>query len=101
MICLPNLDILGPPIGDYLFCAHFIAERCAQAKKLLSVLLEMADSDLHVVISLLQICGEFCMLVHISRTTPPSLSSEALRAFDGETRSCFSACLAAVVMNVA
>ena len=99
--CLPNLDILGAPIGDYLFCAHFISERCAQAKKLLSVLLEMADSDLHVVISLLQICGEFCTLVHISRTTPPSLSSEALCAFDGETRSCFSACLAADVTDVA
>ena len=27
--CLPNLDILGAPIGDYLFCAHFIAESCA------------------------------------------------------------------------
>ena len=40
---------------DYLFCAHFIAERRAQAKKLLSVLLEMADSELHVAISLLRI----------------------------------------------
>ena len=84
-----------------LFCAHFIAERCAQAKKLLSVLLEMADSALHVAISLLRICGGFCKLVHISRTTPPSLFSEALHAFDGETRSCFSACLAADVMDAA
>ena len=42
------LDILGAPIGDYLFCAHLIAERCGQAKKLLFVLLVMADSDLHV-----------------------------------------------------
>ena len=99
--CLPNVDILGAPIGDYLFCAHFIAERCAQAKKLLSALLEMADSDLHVAISLLRICGGFCKLVHILRTTPPSLSSEALRAFDGETRSCFSACLAADVTDAA
>ena len=48
--CLPNLHIIGASIEDYLFCAHFIAERCAQAKKLLSVLLEMADSDLHVAI---------------------------------------------------
>ncbi|KAL5457666.1 hypothetical protein EMCRGX_G034950 [Ephydatia muelleri] len=71
------------------------------AKKLLSVLLEMADSDLHVAISLLRICGGFCKLVHVSRTTPPSLSSEALRAFDGETRSCFSACLAADVTDAA
>ena len=73
--CLPHLDILGAPIGDYLFCAHFISERCAQAKILLFVLLEMADSDLHVAISLLRICGGFCKLVHILRTTPPSLSS--------------------------
>ena len=61
----------------------------------------MADSDLHVAISLLRICGGFCKLVHVSRTTPPSLSSEALRAFDGETRSCFSACLAADVTDAA
>ena len=61
----------------------------------------MADSDLHVAISLLRICGGFCKLVHISRTTPPSLSSEALRTFDGETRSCFSACLAADVTDAA
>ena len=61
----------------------------------------MADSDLHVAISLLQICGGFCKLVHISRITPPSQSSEALHAFDGETRSCFSACLAADVTDSA
>ena len=72
---------------------------CAQAKKLLSVLLELADSDLHVTFSLLRICGGFCKLVHISRTTHPSLSSEALGAFDGETRFCFSACLAADVTD--
>ncbi|KAL5484658.1 hypothetical protein EMCRGX_G021194 [Ephydatia muelleri] len=64
-------------------------------------LMELADSDLHVAISLLRICGGFCKLVHISRTTPPSLSSEALHAFDGETRSCFSACLAADVTDAA
>ncbi|KAL5482057.1 hypothetical protein EMCRGX_G022338 [Ephydatia muelleri] len=78
-----------------------LAVRCAQAKKLLSVLLEMADSDLHVATSLLRICGGFCKLVHISRTTPTSPSSEALCAFDGETRSCFSACLAADVTDAA
>ena len=55
----------------------------------------------HLAISLLRICGGFCKLVHISRTTPPSLSSEALHAFDGETRSCFSACLAADVKDAA
>ena len=52
-------------------------------------------------ISLLRICGGFCTLPHISRTTLPSLPSEALRAFDGETRSCFSACLAADVTDAA
>ena len=41
----------------------------------------------------------FCKLVHITRTPPPNLSSESLRAFDGETRSCFSACLAADVTD--
>ena len=34
----PNLDILGAPIGDYLFCSKFFAGKCAVAKKLLSSL---------------------------------------------------------------
>ena len=71
---LPNFDILGVPIGDYLHCTHLIEEKISQAKVLLSTLVEVVAADLHVAISLLQICGSFCKLVHLARTTPPSLS---------------------------
>ena len=31
---LPNLDILGALVGDYLHCSKFIADKCAESKKL-------------------------------------------------------------------
>ena len=40
-----NLDILGAPIGDYL---HFIAGSCAESRKLLSGLVDVAAVDLQV-----------------------------------------------------
>ena len=55
----------------------------------------MAETDLHVAVSLLRICGSYCKLVHLARTTPPSLSCESLKFFDGEVRRCFSTCIAA------
>ena len=65
---LPNIDILGVPIGDYLHCARLIEEKISQAKVLLSALAEVAAADLHVAASLLRMCG--CKLVHLARTTP-------------------------------
>ena len=92
---LPNLEILGVPIGDYLHCSHFIAEKCSKAKVLFTALVEVAEADLHVAVSLLCICGSYCKLVHLARTTPPSLSCESLKFFDDEVRHCFSTCIAA------
>ena len=43
-----NLEILGTPIGDYLFCSKFITEMCADAKKCLS---EVAAIDPHSLVS--------------------------------------------------
>eukprot|EP00731_Ephydatia_muelleri_P016838 Em0009g1262a len=80
----PNLEILGVPIGDYLHCSHFIAENCSKAKVLFPALVEVAEADLHVAVSLLRICGSYCKLVHLARTTPPSLSCESLKFFDEE-----------------
>ncbi|KAL5482226.1 hypothetical protein EMCRGX_G022523 [Ephydatia muelleri] len=91
----PNLEILGVPIGDYLHCSHFIAENCSKAKVLFPALVEVAEADLHVAVSLLRICGSYCKLVHLARTTPPSLSCESLKFFDEEVRHCFSTCIAA------
>ena len=42
----PNIDILGVPIGDYQHCSKFIAGKCADAKKLLSSLVDVAAADL-------------------------------------------------------
>ena len=35
-----------------------------------------------------------CKLVHLARTTPPSLSYDSLQLFDEELRRCFSTCIA-------
>ena len=88
-----NLEILGVPIGDYLHCSHFIAENCSKAKVLFTALVEVAEADLHVAVSPLRICGSYCKLVHLARTTPPSLSCESLKFFDEEVRRCFSTCI--------
>ena len=97
---LPNLDILGTPIGDYLHCTRFICEKISQAKGLLSALVDVAAADLHVATSLLRICGSFCKLVHLARTTPPSISADSLQSFDEEVRICFSSCLAVDIPDV-
>ena len=39
-------------------------------------------------------CGGFCRLSHLSRTTPPSLSGAALQLYDQDVRRCFSSCTA-------
>ena len=97
---LLNLDILGAPIGDYLHCTHFICEKVSQAKGLLSALVDVAAADLHVATSLLRICGSFCKLVHLARTTPPSISADSLQSSDEEVRICFSSCLAVDIPDV-
>ena len=99
-LLLPNLDILGVPIGDYMHCTHFISEKISQAKVLLSALVEVAAADLHVATSLLRISGSFCKLVHLARTTPPSLSHDSLQFFDEEVRHFFSSCLAVDIPDV-
>ena len=70
-------------------------EKCSKAKILLSALVEVAAADLHVAASLLRICGSYCKLVHLARTTHPSLSLQSLQFFDEEVRRCFSTCIAA------
>ena len=91
---LPNLDILGAPIGDYLHCSKFIAGKCAESRKLLSGLVDVAAVDLQVAVTLLRMCGSFCRMVHIARVTPPSLASDTLRSFDEEVQRCFALCTA-------
>ena len=97
---LPNHDILGAPVGDYLHCSRFIADKCAESKKLLTSLVDVAGVDLQVAFTLLRMCGGFCKLVHLSRVTP-SLTSDALVSFDEDVRHCFVLCSAIEVSSTA
>eukprot|EP00731_Ephydatia_muelleri_P031031 Em0022g545a len=90
----PNLDILGAPIGDYIHCAKFIASKRVEALKLLSRLQDVAVIDPQVAFTLLRVCGSFCRLAHIARSTPPSLSSDPLQIFDMAVKECFATCSA-------
>ena len=89
---LPHIVILGAPIGDYLFCANFIASKRLDVVKLLSKLVEVASIDPQVALILLRVCGSFCKLVHLARATPPSLVSDPLQLFDNDVRLCFKDC---------
>ena len=87
---VPHLDLLGAPIGDYLFCGKYAALKCSEALKLLSRLVEVGASNPQVALILLRLCGSYCKLIHFARATPPSLVSEALQLFDVEIRQCFA-----------
>eukprot|EP00731_Ephydatia_muelleri_P014080 Em0007g1390a len=57
---LPHFEILGCPIGDYIYCANFIASKRLQARKLLLQLKDVAATDPQVALTLLRLCGSFC-----------------------------------------
>ena len=79
---LPNMNILSAPIGDYLHCSKFIAGKCAESRKLLSVQVDVAAVDLQVTVTLLRMCGSICRMVHIAikghPTRPGHRCSEVL-----------------------
>ena len=72
----PHLDILGAPIGDYLHCANFISAKRNEAVKLLSKIKDIAAIDPQVAFNILRMCGAFCKLVHLARSTPLSGSGD-------------------------
>ncbi|KAL5497303.1 hypothetical protein EMCRGX_G013760 [Ephydatia muelleri] len=55
----PPLDILGTPIGDYLYCTGFFAAKRAELTKLLSMLEDVSDIDPQVAFNLLRLCSGF------------------------------------------
>ena len=65
---VPHFDILGAPIGDFLFCAKYIAQKRTDAFKLLQQLAQVGSSDPHVAMLLLRQCGGFCRLIHLAST---------------------------------
>ena len=89
---MPHLEILGSPIGDTIFCANVVSQKCAQASQLLSQIEEVGSVDPQVALLLLRMCGAFCKMVHLARSTPPSLVAEGFRYFDNDIRHCFASC---------
>ena len=88
----PNIVILGVAIGDLDFYSSFISTKRMEARALLSKLEQVGVLDPQVALVLLRLCGGFCKLVHLARSTPPSLSSQALSLFDNDIRRVFSEC---------
>ena len=78
---VPHLDILGTPIGDFLFCTGFFAAKRAELTKLLSMLEDVSDIDPQVAFNLLRLCSGFCKMVHLARSTPPSEAADSLKIF--------------------
>ena len=77
----------------------FITGKCAESRKQMSGLVDVAAVNLQVAVTLLRMCGSFCRMVHIARVTPPSLASDALRSSDEEVQRCFALCTAIEVPN--
>ena len=76
---LPHFDILGVPIGDYLFCANFIASKCHEAQSLLGKLEEIAGRDPQVALTLIRICDGFCRFNLLARAILIPLAFDALQ----------------------
>ena len=92
--CTPNLIILGAPIGEVAFCSSFIASKRAAASTLLSSLVKLGSCDPQIALILLCMCGGFTKLVHVARSTPPSLALDELHAFEEQVRCTFTECQA-------
>ena len=68
-----NFEILGAPIGDFVFCAKYASQKHAKAQGLLHMLEDVGSVDPQVALLLLRQCGSFCKMVHLARSIPPSL----------------------------
>ena len=53
---VPHFEILGA-LGDAIFCAKFVSQKCAMASKLLTQLDEVGSVDPQVTVLLLCQCG--------------------------------------------
>ena len=90
----------GAPIGDLIFSAKFISNLRSKIRDLLSRLQQIGPKDPQVAYLLLRFCGSFCKLVHLARSTPPSLVAE-LSFFDSDIRRCFTECTSMDVSDIA
>ena len=79
---LPNIEILGAPIGDAEFCKQFFANKHQAALTLFSTINDLGSIDPQFALVLLRICSSFCKLAHIASATPPHLILGSLEKFD-------------------
>ena len=54
---------------------------------------DVSDIDPQVAFNLLRLCSGFCKMVHLARSTPPSIAADSLKILDLDLRSFFSKCL--------
>ena len=78
MSCESNFEILSAPTGDVIFYAKFIAQKRAKAVRSLSWLLGVGSLNPQIALLFLHHCTSFFKLLHLARSTPPSLVSEGL-----------------------
>ena len=70
-----HFNILGAPIGDFSFCAKYIAQKRTDASKLLQQLAQVGSSD-HVAMLLLRQCGGVCrLMIHLTMQNNPTFFS--------------------------
>eukprot|EP00731_Ephydatia_muelleri_P032462 Em0024g6a len=81
---VPHLDILGTPIGDYLYCTGFFAAKRVEFTKLLSMLEDVSVIDPQVAFNMLRLCSGFCKIVHLARSIPPSVAADSLKIIDSD-----------------
>ena len=89
---LPHFEILGCPIGDYILCKLYYLKRL-DTRKLLLCLIEVAVIDLQVALTLLRLCGSFCRLSYLARSTSTDLVSDAFKLFDDDVHHRFMDCI--------
>ena len=83
----PCFEILGAPIGTTEFCVEYIQKKIAEARQLLHLLPQLCETQ--VALSLLRMCGSFCKMAHLARTTPPSTDIlECFIKFDRDSLHC-------------
>ncbi|KAL5516436.1 hypothetical protein EMCRGX_G001766, partial [Ephydatia muelleri] len=59
-----------------------------------SSLVKLGSCDPQIALILLCMCGGFTKLVHVARSTPPSLALDELHAFEEQVRCTFTECQA-------
>ena len=81
---VPHFEILGSPIGDAIFCAKYVSQKCAIASKLLTQLENVGSVDPPSCFTPLAPMRGFCKLVDLATSTPPSIVAEGFKYFDND-----------------